>query len=85
MEHLLAMILTAIDPRRNPAADLLSRHASQAYELMVQLCQPNDAAPASEAYYTIKQEDAGRETVLGPETKALTATGHLICVRAHVY
>ena len=85
MEHLLAMILTAFDPRKNPVAGLLACHASQTCKLMVQLHQPKDAIPASEEYYTIKQEDVDRETGLGPGIRAITPTGRPICVRAHVY
>lgn len=82
MEHLLAMILTAFDPRKNPVAGLLLCHASQAYDFVVQLHRTADALEATAEDYTTKPYGMDRGSDVKNETVAVTASGRLVSVHA---
>ena len=81
MEKLLAMILTAYDPRRNPVAGLLWYHASQSCRFVVQLCKSMGAkSEPAEKYYTtncMKRTD----NQACKTARALTTSGRLVDVR----
>jgi hypothetical protein len=85
MEHLLAMILTAFDPRVNPAASLLKCHASQTCGSLVQLLRTADASAATAGDYTKNSENMHRRYDARPLHKALTASGRVMYVRAEKY
>ena len=85
MGHLLAMILTAFDPRVNPAANLLTCHASHACESLVQLFRTADASAATAEDYTKKPKNMHGQHRLEPTYRAFAASGRLVCVRADRY
>ncbi len=62
MVRLLAMVLTAFDPRRNPAVACLLRLASQQRDSLVQYAQSYGAMSASGAYYTKNHETMPSKT-----------------------
>ena len=78
------MILTAYDPRVNPAARLLVEQASHACKLLVQLLRTADAEEATAEDYTKNCETmhGERET---RTYRALGAPGQLVFVRADRY
>ena len=82
MEHLLAMILTAFDPRVNPAAKLLWCQASQTCDSVVKLFRSR-AEPADAGYYTINPGEVEREYG-GRERKVMLPSGQIVSVRAWI-
>jgi hypothetical protein len=85
MVHLLSMVLTAYDPRRNPAARLLRCCASQACESLVQLLQPADASAATAEDYTKKPENMHGQREFGRTYKVLSPSGKIVALRAARY
>ena len=85
MGHLLAMILTAYDPRVNPAAGLLKCQASQTCESLVKLLRTADALSAPAEDYTKIRENAHSQTTTGPTYRVLSASGQVLSIRAAVY
>ena len=79
MGRLFAMILTAYDPRRNPAAGLLACQASHACELLVQLLRTADATTATAEDYT-KKSGTVRNQLAGPEVTVCLAPGEFVRV-----
>jgi len=85
MGHLLAMILTAFDPRKNPAAGLLWCHASQMRESLVQLLQPADALSAHAEDYTKKLENMHERYESEQIYRARGPSGRILSLKADRY
>lgn len=85
MEHLLAMILTAFDPRVNPVAGLLRRHASHAYEFLVKLTQPADVLLANAENYTKNHKKMHEDHVTGRVERAISRSGRIVCLEEARY
>ena len=89
MEKLLAMILTAYDPRRNPAAGLFWNAASRAFKSVASLAGTLlDERPSSASSYPQKSESSREGDVsegsvgrrYGKTVRVLTSSGKIITV-----
>ena len=86
MVRLLAMILTAYDSRRNPAAGLLWSAVSNVLDSVAKLTEPSLDADASaataDAYAKSKMHE---QHEYGRTYKGLTKSGRIVVVRADRY
>lgn len=88
MVRLLAMILTAYDSRRNPAAGLLWRTVSHAFDSVAKLTEPSPGADASGATadnYTKNYGNMHERYETGPVYRAIDASGKVTYLRANRY
>jgi hypothetical protein len=88
MLRLLAMILTAYDSRRNPAAGLLRSTASHVLDSVAKLAETSpgaDALAATADNYTKIREDAQGQYDTRPVYRVLTDSGNIVYVRAARY
>lgn len=82
MEKLLAMILTAYDPRRNPVAGLLLEQASQSWRSLVQLFESEGTRSGpTENYYTTNHMEPIADLELEDTVEAVAPSGRVVRVR----
>ena len=88
MIRLLAMMFTAYDSRKNPAAGLLWRTVSHAFDSVANLTETSpgaDALAATADNYTKIREDAQGQYDTRPVYRVLTDSGNIVYVRAARY
>ena len=88
MVRLLAMILTAYDPRRNPAAGLLWSAVSNVLDSVAKLTEPSldaDASAATADAYAKKLENMHGQHEFGRTYKVLSPSGRIVSLRASRY
>ena len=88
MVRLLAMILTAYDPRRNPAAGLLWSAVSNVLDSVAKLTEPSldaDASAATAEDYTKKLENMHERYESEQIYRARGPSGRILSLKADRY
>ena len=88
MVRLLAMILTAYDSRRNPAAGLLWSAVSNVLDSVAKLTEPSpgaDALAATAEDYAKKLENMHGQHEFGRTYKVLSPSGQIVSLQAARY